>query len=212
MVPQIGVRHSPGLSKKCRSLLCNYCIDWVQPTKRDDVALVVWLNPYVLSERSGSAGTWLGRASAGPQPLAHLQVEQNGPRPHGFADLQVVCEEGETRGALVVGREDLNVHGGDGAPVTQNGAGQQGLPMYYCTRIMAPLCKDAGLNSVNVSSQLRKRMTSHSLVEAVKFGDGKAQKLCVWRCEEVCMQVYLIYTSSYSVIVMDTLKDPGHSS
>lgn len=71
-------------------------------------------------------GDWreCGQVSAGPWPLAHLHVEQNSPRPHCFADLQAVREEGEARRALVVGREDLYVHGGDGAPRTQYDGGQ----------------------------------------------------------------------------------------
>lgn len=48
--------------------------------------------------------------------MCHLQVEQNRADPHGLADLQAVREEGEAWGALVVGRQDLDVHRGDGAP------------------------------------------------------------------------------------------------
>lgn len=48
--------------------------------------------------------------------VTHLQIEQNSPNPHGLADFQVVGEQGETWGALVVGRQNLNVHCSDGAP------------------------------------------------------------------------------------------------
>lgn len=48
--------------------------------------------------------------------MSHLQVEQNGSDPHGLADLQAVGEQREARRALVVGRQHLDVHGGDGAP------------------------------------------------------------------------------------------------
>ena len=51
-----------------------------------------------------------------PRPQAHLQVEESGAGPHGLADLQAVEEAGKAWGALVVGWEHLNVHGGDGAP------------------------------------------------------------------------------------------------
>lgn len=48
--------------------------------------------------------------------LAHLQVEQRGPRPHSFADLQVVLLSGEARRALVVWRQHFDVHRGNGRP------------------------------------------------------------------------------------------------
>lgn len=46
----------------------------------------------------------------------HLQIEQNSSYPHGLADFQAVGEEREAWGALVVGRQNLNVHCSDGAP------------------------------------------------------------------------------------------------
>lgn len=45
-----------------------------------------------------------------------LQIEQDRSDPHGLADLQAVGEEGEARRALVIGRQNLDVDGGDGAP------------------------------------------------------------------------------------------------
>lgn len=46
----------------------------------------------------------------------HLQIEQNGANPCGFAHLQVVSEQGEARRALVVGWQHFDVDGCDGAP------------------------------------------------------------------------------------------------
>lgn len=48
--------------------------------------------------------------------LSHLQVEQRRPRPHGFADLQVVLLSGEVRRTLVVWRQHFDVHRGNGGP------------------------------------------------------------------------------------------------
>lgn len=48
--------------------------------------------------------------------VSHLQIEQDRSDPHGLADLQVVGEEGEARGALVIGWQNFNVDCGDGAP------------------------------------------------------------------------------------------------
>lgn len=45
-----------------------------------------------------------------------LQIEQDRSDPHGLADLQAVGEEGEARRALVIGWQNLDVDGGDGAP------------------------------------------------------------------------------------------------
>lgn len=46
----------------------------------------------------------------------HLHVEQDGSDPHGLAHFQVVGGQREAGGALVVGWQHLDVHGGDGAP------------------------------------------------------------------------------------------------
>lgn len=59
---------------------------------------------------------WPDGTALNSKPVSHLQVEQNCADPHGLADLQAVREEGEAWGALVVGRQDLDVHRGDGAP------------------------------------------------------------------------------------------------
>lgn len=48
--------------------------------------------------------------------VTHLQIEQNSSYPHGLADFKVVGEEREAWGALVVGRQNFNVHCSDGAP------------------------------------------------------------------------------------------------
>lgn len=48
--------------------------------------------------------------------LGHLQVEQRRPRPHGFADLQIVLLSGEARRTLVVWRQHFDVHRGNGRP------------------------------------------------------------------------------------------------
>lgn len=48
--------------------------------------------------------------------VSHLQIEQDRSDPHGLADLQAVGEEGEARRALVVGWQNLDVDGGNGAP------------------------------------------------------------------------------------------------
>lgn len=47
---------------------------------------------------------------------SHLQIEQDRSDPHGLADFQAVGEEGEARRALVIGWQNLDVDGGDGAP------------------------------------------------------------------------------------------------
>lgn len=60
-----------------------------------------------------------------PRPQAHLQVEESGSGPHGLADLQAVEKAGKAWGALVVGGEHLNVHGGDGAPGTGDKDGEK---------------------------------------------------------------------------------------
>lgn len=49
-------------------------------------------------------------------PVTHLQIEQNSSYPHSLAHFQAVGEEREAWWALVVGRQNLNVHCGDGAP------------------------------------------------------------------------------------------------
>lgn len=48
--------------------------------------------------------------------LGHLQVEQRRPRPHGFANLQVVLLSREARRALVVWWQHFDVHRGNGRP------------------------------------------------------------------------------------------------
>lgn len=47
---------------------------------------------------------------------SHLQIKQDRSDPHGLANLQAVGEEGEARGALVIGWQNFNVDCGDGAP------------------------------------------------------------------------------------------------
>lgn len=48
--------------------------------------------------------------------VSHLQIKQDRSDPHCLADLQAVGEEGEARGALVIGWQNFNVDCGDGAP------------------------------------------------------------------------------------------------
>lgn len=48
--------------------------------------------------------------------VTHLQIEQNSSYPHSLAHFQAVGEEREAWWALIVGRQNLNVHCGDGAP------------------------------------------------------------------------------------------------
>lgn len=48
--------------------------------------------------------------------LAHLQVEQRRPCPHGFADLKVVLLSQEARRTLVVWWQHFDVNRGNGRP------------------------------------------------------------------------------------------------
>lgn len=66
--------------------------------------------------RVGVVGGRAGGVSLADIVLGHLQVEQRRPRPHGFADLQVVLLSGEARRTLVVWRQHFDVHRGNGRP------------------------------------------------------------------------------------------------